>query len=369
MKKTFLKFASTLVSTAVLISAMSVSVVNAATGIAVNSRTPEEIAEYINSHPVNFVSSNYTSQPDYTNAPYNAGALNDETLQDALNALNTVRFIAGIDEVALSDNYNELAQAGCLVNAVNDDLSHDPPQPTDMPDELYQKGYEGVSSSNIGWNHRNLASNILNGWMSDASSSNISRVGHRRWCLNPSMEYTGFGHVGAYTAMYSFDNIWEESEYYGVCWPAQVMPEGYFGDNDPWSISMGYAVDSSAVEVELVRLNDGTTWNFSESSADGFFNVENSNYGKKGCIIFRPDYISYNTDDCFEVTITGLDETVNYTVDFVDVFAEEAITADILYEIVNFVINNNPDTEKVYDLNYDETVNVFDVIYAKRNLN
>lgn len=57
-------------------------------------------------------------------------------------------------------------------------------------------------------------------------------------------------------------------------------------------------------------------WAFSEKKADGYFNVENSNYGQKGCIIFRPENLSYQPGDTFEVKITGLDQKVSYTVKF-----------------------------------------------------
>lgn len=111
----------------------------------------------------------------------------------------------------------------------------------------------GPQAPNIGWGYGSLAENIIYGWMSDADSSNISRVGHRRWCLNPSMKQTGFGNTGKYYAMYAFDGVWNETEYYGVSWPAAIMPAELFGNNDPWSISMGYQVDPSNVNVNLVE--------------------------------------------------------------------------------------------------------------------
>lgn len=346
-----------------------VSGVSAATGISVEYRTAEEIAEYMNSHPFDYSASEYDSQPNYTQSPYSPGKLSDATLQNALNALNTVRFIAGIGEVTLSDSYNELAQAGTLVNAVNNQLSHSPSQPADMSDELYEMGLEGTSSSNLGWGYSSLAQNVVYGWMSDSDSYNIDRVGHRRWCLNPTMEQTGFGNVGKYYAMYAFDNVWADTIYSGVCWPAQVMPAEYFADDDPWSISMGTAVDSSAVEVTLVRQSDGKTWSFSESSADGYFNVENSNYGKKGCIIFRPEAISYSVGDSFEVSITGLGKDVSYNVEFVDVFSTQPeITEISLDELMNFLVNREYNADEVKDFNGDESVDVFDAVYARRSL-
>lgn len=361
--------AAAAVSAVILAGSMPLCVSAESAGINVEYRTAEEIAEYMNSHPFEYTASEYDELPDYTNAPYSAGKLSDATLHNALNALNTMRFIAGIGEVTLSDSYNELAQAGALVNAVNNQLSHSPSQPADMPDELYEMGLEGTSSSNLGWGYSSLAQDIVYGWMSDSGSSNIDRVGHRRWCLNPSMEQTGFGNVGKYYAMYAFDNVWTDTEYYGVCWPAQVMPAEYFEYDDPWSISMGTAADISAVEVTLERQSDGRIWSFSEDSADGYFNVENSNYGKKGCIIFRPDDISYSVGDSFEVTITGLSQTVNYTVDFVDVFSTQPeITAANLDELVNFLVNREYNSNEVKDFNGDENIDVFDAVYARRSL-
>lgn len=362
------KCSAALISSVMLASAVPCAV-SAASGINVQSRTPQQIAKYIEDNPFEYEDSGFVTEPDYKNAPYSPGELDSKTLQNALNTLNTMRFIAGIDEVTLDSEYNALAQAGTLVNAVLGQLTHTPSQPSGMSDELYQKGYKGTSSSNLGMGYSNLVHSIIYGWMRDSDSSNISRVGHRRWCLNPSMEKTGFGNTGAYYAMYTFDNTWGDTDYYGVCWPAQVMPVEYFQDNDPWSISMGYTVDASAVEVELVRKSDGETWSFSQSSADGYFNVENNNYGKKGCIIFRPDDISYNVGDSFDVSITGLDEDVQYTVEFVDIYAQETeITAETLSSLADFLVNRMYDEENVSDLDGDGNINAFDMVYARRNI-
>ena len=58
------------------------------------------------------------------------------------------------------------------------------------------------------------------------------------------MKQTGFGAVwgtnGIYLAMYAFDGCFEDTDYYGVAWPAQNMPLAYFDTEYPWSISMGY---------------------------------------------------------------------------------------------------------------------------------
>lgn len=126
---------------------------------------------------------------------------------------------------------------------------------------------------------------------------------------------------------------------------------------------MGYQVDPSNVNVNLVRKNDGKRWSFSQTAADGYFNVENNNYGKKGCIIFRPDNISYSAGDSFEVTITGLDETISYTVEFCDINADEpAITKTSLEELINFILKKEYNTEKISDFNDDGNIDVFDAV-------
>ena len=50
---------------------------------------------------------------------------------------------------------------------------------------------------------------------------------------------------------------------------------------------------------------------------DGYFNVDNGGYGQKGCVIFKPDSISIQAGENYEVTITQ-DGTViaDYTVHF-----------------------------------------------------
>ena len=96
------------------------------------------------------------------------------------------------------------------------------------------------------------------------------------------------------------------------------MPLEYFNDDDAWSVSFGMELTESAVSVNLKRTGDGREWSFSSGDqSDGFFNVENSNYGQTGCVIFRPDGISYSAGDQFTVTLSGVGSApVTYTVDF-----------------------------------------------------
>ena len=73
----------------------------------------------------------FAVQPSTKN-PYAAGRLSDTSLNNALNALNFVRYIAGIPyDVTLDDTYIQMAQAGALVLNVNaKGLDHFPPRPS-----------------------------------------------------------------------------------------------------------------------------------------------------------------------------------------------------------------------------------------------
>lgn len=286
--------------------------------VSVTRHTPEDIRKYVEAHPYNLsAKAAYTVEPSVSENIM--GKLSGQTLQDAVNALNVVRYIAGLDEVGLDDKYNELTQAAAFVNRANSALSHSPSKPENVSEEIYQLGRTGSGQSNLGSGYSNPANSIIRGYMNDSDRSNIDRVGHRRWCLNPAMGKTGFGSVGTYTAMYAFDKSNSGAAQKNVCWPAQNMPIEYFGKSIAWSISLGEYVDPDNVKVTLTNKLNGKTWTFSNKSSDGYFNVENSNYGQKGCIIFLPDNIdNYSDGDRFTVEIngTGANGAITYSVDF-----------------------------------------------------
>ena len=80
---------------------------------------------------------------------------------------------------------------------------------------------------------------------------------------------------------------------------------------------MGRELNADKVKVVLTRKKDGKKWTFSKNNRKyGYFNVENNNYGAKGCIIFRPNNISYRSGDQFQVKITGAGKAISYQVNF-----------------------------------------------------
>ncbi|MBP1535957.1 MAG: hypothetical protein IK999_17830 [Ruminococcus sp.] len=350
----------------------------------VQPRTQDEIRAYIKDHPAMFMDHNfievdgkkyaqtkevskfsyyadkYDVEPVVEPGKYAIGKVSDESLQHALNALNIERYIAGLDEVALSDEYTNLCQTGSLVNAANGMISHTPSKPEGMDESMFNTGYTGTSKSNIAMasysysgssssyassGYGTLTYAVIHQWMSDADSSNIDRLGHRRWCLNPAMKYTGFGCVGStkkeqqgsfnmtttqsFTSMYSFDNSFgARNTSYMVAWPGANMPVELFGKNEPWSFTTGRSF-SSDTTVTLTRASDNKQWHFSYgSSDDGYFNVDNQGFGQGGCVCFRPsDIDAYNDGDVFTVQIKDGSFTKNYQVNF---FAYHHYTSKIV---------------------------------------
>lgn len=339
----------------------SIAVVSNAqtTGIyGVESHTKNEIVErYYELGLDKTVGISYEKEPDLVNFT-TSGKISSETEQEALDTLNFVRYIAGLsDNITINNTYAQQAQDGSLVMSAEGEFSHTPSKPSKVNQTIYDSGYLGTSQGNISAGRYSLTSDIITGWMADSSSSNIKTLGHRRWILNPTMMETGFGVVknsgaggyASYSVMYSFDNAFTKTDIVGVVWPAQVMPIDYFGNDYPWSYSYGSVINGD-VKVTLERTSDGKIWNFSSSSSNGDFYVNNDNYGKAGCVIFRPSSISYNVGDVFEVSISGA-LTASYTVEFID-FTRDVSSENTYPTVENASSWAQPELKEAVSLGY-----------------
>src|SRR5438045_1192356 len=74
-------------------------------------------------------------------------------------------------------------------------LDHDPRNPG-LPEDQYQLARKAAGSSNLGWFGKGQSDSLalsVDMFMDDSDETNIDRVGHRRWCLNPAMKKVGFG--------------------------------------------------------------------------------------------------------------------------------------------------------------------------------
>lgn len=257
---------------------------------------------------------------------YIAGKVSSSSLTDGVNAVNFVRYVAGLPaDVALSEEYNNYAQHGAVLLADIDTLSHTPAKPSAMPEEFYELGYKGTKSSNIFWSsgRRNLAFSVIKGYMDDGDASNQSRVGHRRWVLNPSMKLTGFGACDGYSAMYAFDMSRQNVDIQEVFWPAEVMPYELF--DGPFSVMLGNSYDRDSttadqISVTVTSKEKKKSWTLSKDSKSGYFNVDFGGYGMNFCIIFKPS-VSFSATDTLTIQVDGLRQNgekkqLSYKVEF-----------------------------------------------------
>lgn len=272
------------------------SIETSATTAQVSKPTQDEIRNYLLSKKISAdLGVSYSTQPSYS-APGTAGAIDQASLNNALNMLNWVRYIAGIpDNVSLNSKYNEQCQAGALLLRWTKSLLHNPSKPSGMSDSLYQKGASGTSSSNISSGYVGPAASVL-GYMSDSTSSNLEMVGHRRWCLNPQMKETGFGYVDGYSCMYATDNgNASAARYDGLVWPANNTPTAIFSRIDPWSFTASWIqVDDTSLTVEITRKNDGKTWKFANPNGS----VSGGGYFNESVILLRPICHSHQHGSC-----------------------------------------------------------------------
>lgn len=295
-----------------------------------------EILKFYLEHPYD-ISKEVTYQKKPELSPCTAGKLSQETTTDGLNALNFMRYIAGLPaDVTIKEEYDELAQTGSVLMAKNDHLSHQPERPSDVPKEFFEKGSKGTAESNIGYGYTNISASIVNGYVNDGDAGNIDRVGHRRWILNPTMMYTGFGYCknentgNKFTALYAFDTSRKDYAVDYVAWPAVNMP--YEVMSGPWMVSLSkqkFFLDESNknnVKVTLTDLKTKQTIEFNNSTNQvagktPYFNIDLGGYGMGPALIFSPER-TFSVGDQIQVKVSGLKDKggnaaeIEYTVNF-----------------------------------------------------
>lgn len=291
----------------------------------------------------------YESVPR-TSVPFSPGRLKDAYILDGINAVNFVRYLAGVpDDIVPDWTLRDQQQAASLINAVRGVLEHRPERPAGMDVPLYELGYRGTSGSNLAAVSATLYKSVLM-YMSDSDPSNIARVGHRRWVLNPRMTKTMFGFVhsdslGEVTSMYAIDESRPRSAFHYdfINWPAPGdFPLEVFDPEDAWSVTLNPDrydnTRTGDIRVRLTRLRDGAVWHFDHSDKDlegKYFNVDTNRVGVPFAVIFRPDGIErFEPEDAFEVTITGLylkdgrETSLSYTTTFFPLIVQYEPRAD-----------------------------------------
>ncbi len=256
-----------------------------------------------------------------------SGVLSDHSKQNALNMLNFMRYTAGIAaDVLYNDGYDIRCGAGAVILSRNNVLSHYPDKPKGMSNYYYNIGVLGTSTSNIAMGYANAAATVV-AYMEDGDVSNIERVGHRRWCLNPSMGKTAFGECGSFYTMAAHDMSRTDTvDYDYVIWPASVAPIEY--SKGPFSIMLNtdnYTVPDKETVKAIIKCN-GKTYTLDKNSRDtsangAYFSINTDSIGSGYAVIFQAPY-TFKAGDTAEVTIEGLEDRhlgrvdLTYTVEF-----------------------------------------------------
>jgi uncharacterized protein YkwD len=239
----------------------------------------------------------------------------------ALRRLNAYRYLAGLPhDVALDDDLNDTAQAGAALCERIGRLDHTPANPG-LPDDEYRKAYRGTSRANLGQGFRSLE-RAIDGWMDDSAGTTTNILGHRRWCLNPPLQKTGFGHAGPFTSMSCFDTSRTPApDYDFIPWPGRgPIPVGWFLPSQPWSVSLNpakYQKVGSSVKPKVWEL-DPEGKKKGEPLPLALSKVDTAPFGIPNCVIFRPAPVEVKPGKRYLVEIEGAaPRPVRFEVEFI----------------------------------------------------
>ena len=173
--------------------------------------------------------------------------------------------------------------------------------------DRFRLGAAGAGSCNLS---HGTAEASVSGYMDDSDPSNIDALGHRSWCVFPSLKKTGFGASARMTAMHTMDRSGAfPKKLEVVCYPpAGYVPRGWFGPRHAWSVWVikGYdPPDPSAVRVTLEPVGadflpsgDALAFDHEKTGTAG--------YGIKHRVVFRPRNLDVSAGRRYRVTINGL---------------------------------------------------------------
>ena len=294
----------------------------------IDKLSKNEILQLLADNPLTLPDNVFDQVPSCS-APYSTGKVKTSALQTATDRLNALRQIAGLPTVQLDLTLCEQAQYGAVIVAAQGALNHNPSKPSGMDNDFYERAYDATSSSNL-YAGQTLTT-AVDGFMNDSDASNIDRLGHRRWQLNPGLGKIGFGYAESdtryrtYVTEKVFDKSGDCEDYKFISWPASGnFPSNLFDGDIAWSVSLNTSEyrtpRQSDLTVTLVRESDGKTWTFRGSGYGAtdngaYFHVDTANYGIPNCIIFRPEGIT-SYEGKYTVTIDGLKSASGSPVDF-----------------------------------------------------
>ncbi len=231
----------------------------------------------------------FSSRP-VVKAPYQAGELTPEYLEDALRHLNVYRYLCGLSrDVEIDPQYKHYAQHAAVLCAAKRSIEHRPSKPEDMDTKFYEAGFRGTSQSNLYDGGRNIMT-AVDGFMDDSDPSNIADVGHRGWCLDPVLKKTGFGEAEGYVAQWTADKGGKHPERKQLIrYPAAgYFPVEYFGRRYAWSLAFGDQRLFQKRDFEITLWELGRDFKKRRRLKLDYVGVSDGRYGMGSGIVFRP---------------------------------------------------------------------------------
>lgn len=282
-----------------------------------------------------------------------AGRLSQETLDNALNATNFMRYSAGLQLLYINTNdpvggYQWRVQAGAALMAELNTITHN----VDENEALAA----GVVSGVFGWAKAGpggsnivagsgVANKMINSFMPDIGNDRTG-LSHRSYILNPGLSGTGFGAAdlsgttnpktgkarGSAVAMFVTYFGGDPDSLSAVLWPSRRQPietfqargtwqmsypEGNPYQGNPWSYFINTdsaKVDTSTLKVTLecdgkpTDVLDFNNLTAAEKSENRLFTIGSSPL--KRLIAFRP-HVAYGAGDKVKVTIEGIVDAQN----------------------------------------------------------
>ena len=300
-----------------------------------DERTFEQINEYFATHPFDTnMKDEYDIEPDIANKAINdqikagaidiktdknkreqlIGKLSDKTINNALNAINCIRYVAGAVEMKIDEEKMMCAQAGAALSDYLKVTTHYLPKDKTLEagiaEPVFNIAYKGSSMSNI-VQGGGVAGKIVNSFMPDPGNDGTG-LGHRKLILTTANNTVGFGASrngqNPNVFQYSMGNF--NLNHSGVMWPARKQPVDIFNTNssqNPWSFVVLSQIKVKESELKVTLECNGEIEEILPGQKVG--NLGKLLY-KNGMIIFRPAK-QYNPGDKVKVTIEGIYENNN----------------------------------------------------------
>lgn len=229
--------------------------------------------------------------------------------------LNAYRFVCDLPyDVELDDELNKYAKAGAEICAAIGKLNHTPPNPG-WDEARYQYAYYATSHSNLAMRSSVSGDALIpvsvDSWMDDSDDSNIDRVGHRRWCLNPGMSKVGFGASGNFCDQMAHDDSRTPMPEWDVLYypPRGYCPARYFSGDYAWCVLTNpqkmQGLSKNDIKVAVYEMDK----KFKKSKKPleiNYFNVETGGFGKNQAVIFRPSGVKLAAGSRYWVEIAGV---------------------------------------------------------------